>query len=168
MDLNEVLLNYDENNMVHQIAGNVIIHMGTYEIIKALDVKPEDILGTSIGSLTAAYAKNILTFEEVVNITAFTASVYRDQQNKGSNNNIQEKLTMFLKQLLLNKTDSKLNKMMQNILQSLFSKNEETIKLPHSSIVLSCGSTRFECFKPISLEILKEKNVEDILLNLGK
>lgn len=145
--------------------------MGIYEIIKALEVNPKDIFGNSIGSLTAAYAKNILTFEEVVNSSVFAASLYQMKQDKANTNSVQEKISTFLTQLLSNKNNAKLKSMVQDTIQSLFNGNEATIKLPHHTTVLSLGNIRFECINPNVLEILKENprvGVENLLLNLGK
>lgn len=185
-DPNKLLTSYDENSVVHQILGCVIVQMGIYEILKTLKLRFEGIFGISTGILTVSYAKQFLTFEETVVVSYFTSLIFNENARKieyDSDNNdandkkLQEKMTEFLKQTIANKNNRKLNvrdeeKFVEFLVDSLLNKTNLNLKTPpRNVIVLECGSRKTNTN---SVEVMKlfdtdaENGVEGFLLQIGK
>lgn len=67
---------------MHKILGTVAVQLSLTEVLKALELQPDVIVGASTGELIAAYLENFLTLDEVV-LAAFYISVIVGKTKRG-------------------------------------------------------------------------------------
>lgn len=69
LNLKEILTSNDKkmfDNILHSFVGIAAIQIGITDILKALGVQPDHIIGHSVGELGCAYADGCLTAEEMI------------------------------------------------------------------------------------------------------
>ncbi|XP_072160811.1 fatty acid synthase [Bemisia tabaci] len=69
VDIKHILTTDDEtifDNILHSFVGIAAIQIGLVEILRALEIEPEGIIGHSVGELGCAYADNCLTLEQTI------------------------------------------------------------------------------------------------------
>lgn len=158
--------------------------MGIYEILKTLKLQFDGIFGTSTGILTASYAKQFLTFEEIVMISYFASLIYNENgmkieidfdNNQKDDFKVTEKMTEFIEQIFVNKNNRELNqdeqKFVAFLIDSLLSKTNLDIKTPRNVVILECGSRKANCNDVEVVKILDSdatNGVESLLLQIGK
>ncbi|CAH0395943.1 unnamed protein product [Bemisia tabaci] len=69
VDIKHILTSSDKdifNNILHAFVGITATQLGLVEILRALNMEPEGIVGHSVGELGCAYADNCLTLEQTI------------------------------------------------------------------------------------------------------
>ena len=78
IDLKHLLLSDDKNSMssmTNKFCATTAIEIALMDVIKALDIVPDGIIGHSFGEIAAAYADGCLTAEEALLVTYYRGVV---------------------------------------------------------------------------------------------
>lgn len=69
LDLLDILTSSDPkvfDNILHSFVGIAAIQIGIVDVLRALDIKPDYIVGHSVGELGCAYGDDCLTAEQMI------------------------------------------------------------------------------------------------------
>ena len=78
VDLKYLLLSEDKNSMssmTNKFCATTALEMALFDVMQALDITPDGIIGHSFGEIAAAYADGCLTTREAITITYIRGSV---------------------------------------------------------------------------------------------
>ena len=78
IDLKHLLLSEGKNTMstmTNKFCGTTALEIGLFEVMKALNITPDGIIGHSFGEIAAAYADGCLTTREALLITYIRGNV---------------------------------------------------------------------------------------------
>ena len=84
IDLKNVLLNENPNTistMTSKFCSTTALQIALFEVLKALDITPDGIIGHSFGENACAYADGCLTTREAMIITYFRGLVTENDKN---------------------------------------------------------------------------------------
>ena len=87
MDLKHLLLSEDRNaisTMTPKFCATTSIEIALFEVLKALDITPDIIIGHSFGEIACAYADGCLTTSEAMAVTYFRGYVTEIEDNIGT------------------------------------------------------------------------------------
>lgn len=77
------IISAERNSVFENIFGSIVVKLGIVEILKNIKLKPEGIIGYSLGELICAYFDNSLTLEEVV-LAACSVAKYVEKVDQAS------------------------------------------------------------------------------------
>ena len=82
VDLKNLLLSEDKavlSTMANKFCATVALEIALFEVLKALDISPDGIIGHSFGEIACAYADGCLTTRDAMIITNFRGLTEKDK-----------------------------------------------------------------------------------------
>lgn len=96
MNLKKIVNSSNNNNSLH-ILKCIVLQVALYELLKALGINVDTIIGHSLGEIAVAYSQEVLTLEQTI-LTAFYATSV-DEGKKGNTTNTAKTKNNFLFQI---------------------------------------------------------------------